>query len=129
MVEEINKLFNWPMKIKFEKVYLPCALLSKKRYVGLAFEALKDESGFVDAKGIETIRKDSCEFVSDTLLDCLKIAFKSRSSILVAEKVFTVLESAMRNHYGLEKFVLTCEFKTLGFYARNSKSPALQVSK
>jgi DNA polymerase elongation subunit (family B) len=42
--------------LKFEKVYFPCILASKKRYVGAAYESPDQESHF-DAKGTETIRR------------------------------------------------------------------------
>lgn len=42
----------------------PCALLTKKRYVGLSYESVDQVQGHFDAKGIETVRRDACLFVS-----------------------------------------------------------------
>ena len=49
----------YPMELEMEKVYHPCVLCAKKRYVGYMYES---ESGppKLDAKGIETIRRDGC---------------------------------------------------------------------
>ena len=44
--------------LKLEKVYLPCILVSKKRYVGFAYETKDTKSPHFDAKGIETVRRD-----------------------------------------------------------------------
>lgn len=55
----------YPVKLKFEKVMLPCALLAKKRYVGLSYETPEQEFGVLESKGIETIRRDACPFVSE----------------------------------------------------------------
>jgi DNA polymerase zeta len=60
IVNTINKMVPYPMKLKFEKVYLPCVLLTKKRYVGFKFESLEEEEPVFDAKGIETVRRDGC---------------------------------------------------------------------
>ena len=46
------------MELKFEKVYLPCVTLAKKRYCGYKFEKLGEEPVF-EAKGIEVIRRDN----------------------------------------------------------------------
>jgi DNA polymerase elongation subunit (family B) len=39
-----------------EKVYQPCILQTKKRYVGFAYETAEQQEPVFDAKGIETIR-------------------------------------------------------------------------
>lgn len=53
-----------PVKLKLEKVFHPAILESKKRYVGMSYESVNDEEGVFDAKGIETVRRDSCPLVS-----------------------------------------------------------------
>lgn len=45
-----------PVTLKMEKVYQPCILQTKKRYVGFAYEAADQAEPVFDAKGIETIR-------------------------------------------------------------------------
>lgn len=42
----------------------PIILESKKRYVGMSYENVDDGEGIFDAKGIETVRRDSCPLVS-----------------------------------------------------------------
>ena len=46
------------------QVYLPCVLQTKKRYVGFMYETPDQEEPVFDAKGIETVRRDSCPAVS-----------------------------------------------------------------
>jgi DNA polymerase zeta len=72
IVELITSKTPKPMKLKFEKVYLPCVLLAKKRYVGFKYELLQDEDPIFDAKGIETVRRDGCPAVSKILEKSLK---------------------------------------------------------
>ena len=46
------------------QVYLPCVLQTKKRYVGYMYETLDQKEPVFDAKGIETVRRDSCPAVA-----------------------------------------------------------------
>jgi DNA polymerase zeta len=45
-----------PVTLKMEKVYHPCILQTKKRYVGFAYEFPEQQVPAFDAKGIETVR-------------------------------------------------------------------------
>uniref|UniRef100_A0A915CSK1 DNA polymerase n=1 Tax=Ditylenchus dipsaci TaxID=166011 RepID=A0A915CSK1_9BILA len=65
----------YPVKMKFEKVMQPSVLLSKKRYVGMSYESVDQKIGIFDAKGIETVRRDSCLLVAKTMERFLKLLF------------------------------------------------------
>jgi DNA polymerase zeta len=65
-----------PMTLKLEKIYLPCILQTKKRYVGWMYESPSD-TPIVDDKGIETMRSDQCPVVANTLRDALKTLFRT----------------------------------------------------
>jgi DNA polymerase zeta len=58
MSEKVTMLNPEPVKLKFEKVYLPCVLASKKRYIGFKYEYKTEKEAVFDAKGIETVRRD-----------------------------------------------------------------------
>lgn len=47
-----------PIKLKLEKVYQPCILQTKKRYVGYMYETPEQKEPIYEAKGIETVRRD-----------------------------------------------------------------------
>ena len=49
------------------QVYLPCILQTKKRYVGFMYETPDQKEPVFDAKGIETVRRDSCAAVSKVM--------------------------------------------------------------
>lgn len=53
-----------PVKLKLEKVYQPCILQTKKRYVGYMFESPEQKVPIYEAKGIETVRRDGCPAVA-----------------------------------------------------------------
>lgn len=66
-----------PIKLKFEKVYLPSVLLAKKRYVGYMYETEDVVKPDFDAKGIETVRRDGIPALQRILEDCLRIIFQT----------------------------------------------------
>lgn len=53
-----------PVKLKLEKVYQPCILQTKKRYVGYMYESPDQKQPIYEAKGIETVRRDGCPAVA-----------------------------------------------------------------
>ena len=59
MAALVTKKFKKPIELKFEKVYWPAILESKKRYFGYPWEGgyKKGKHNF-EAKGIETVRRD-----------------------------------------------------------------------
>ncbi len=44
-----------PVKLKLEKVFHPCFLVAKKRYVGFAYESPDQVQPVFDAKGVPCI--------------------------------------------------------------------------
>ncbi|KAI8903729.1 DNA polymerase family B-domain-containing protein [Gorgonomyces haynaldii] len=58
--------FKKPINLDFEKVYFPYLLINKKRYAGL-YWTKPDKHDKLDAKGIETVRRDSCRLVSTVI--------------------------------------------------------------
>ena len=67
-----------PVKLQLEKVYQPCLLVTKKRYVGMAWDSPQASAPVFDAKGIETVRRDSCGAVSKTVERSLRLLFATR---------------------------------------------------
>jgi DNA polymerase delta subunit 1 len=68
---KVSEKFVNPIKLEFEKVYFPYLLISKKRYAGL-YWTRPDKWDKMDAKGIETVRRDNCRLVSTVIGTCLK---------------------------------------------------------
>jgi DNA polymerase elongation subunit (family B) len=67
-----------PVTLKFEKVYHPCFLLTKKRYVGYSYESPEQMKPIFDAKGIETVRRDTCPAVAKILERSIRIMFEEQ---------------------------------------------------
>uniref|UniRef100_A0A0K0E894 DNA polymerase n=1 Tax=Strongyloides stercoralis TaxID=6248 RepID=A0A0K0E894_STRER len=75
IAKRITKENPSPVILKFEKVMKPCVLLTKKRYVGYSYESIDQKEPIFDAKGIESVRRDNCAFVSKELEKFLKVLF------------------------------------------------------
>ena len=84
MADAVTAMNPAPIKLKFEKVYLPCVLMAKKRYVGFKYETPDETEPTFDAKGIETVRRDGVPAQAKMTEMCLKsvarIVTLSRSS-------------------------------------------------
>lgn len=60
----ISETFKKPIELEFEKVYFPYLLYSKKRYAGLMYTK-PEKPDYIDAKGIQLVRRDNAPFVKD----------------------------------------------------------------
>ena len=76
IASEITSMNPNPVALKMEKVYHPCFLLTKKRYVGYSYESAKQVEPVFDAKGIETVRRDTCGAVSKMMEQSLRLFFE-----------------------------------------------------
>lgn len=122
MAREITKMSPSPVKLKFEKVYLPCILLAKKRYVGFKYESPQDIEPVFDAKGIETVRRDGTPAEQKIEEMALKIMF--RTGNLSAVKDFFQQEcwKIMTGRCSLHDFCFAKEVK-LGTYSSKGVPP------
>jgi DNA polymerase delta subunit 1 len=67
----VTSHFLRPINLDFEKVYYPFLLMKKKRYAGLLWMR-PDNYDKMDAKGIESVRRDNCALVRNVVLTSLK---------------------------------------------------------
>lgn len=69
--------------LKMEKVYHPCFLITKKRYVGYSYENPDQVEPVFDAKGIETVRRDTCGAVAKIMEQSLRLFFEHQDLLEV----------------------------------------------
>ena len=72
-----------PIKLQMDKVYQPCLLLSKKRYVGWRFDSEGQVAPVLEAKGIESVRRDGCPLVVKSMEAILGLLFSTKDLSLV----------------------------------------------
>jgi len=110
--EELTHLINEGIKhvlnMKIESIFKTLLILAKKRYAGWNFEP--DERGYEESiitKGIETVRRDWCDLVSETLEEILITILKEQN---IKKSVAIVRDKANKIKTGeidVDKLVIT----------------------
>ncbi|KAI2778129.1 hypothetical protein F4815DRAFT_478865 [Daldinia loculata] len=111
-----------PIKLKFEKVYHPCVLLAKKRYVGYKYESKDQVKPDFDAKGIETVRRDGTPAEQMIEEKALKILFETADLSQVKSYFQKQCEKIMRGAVSMQDFCFAREVK-LGTYSDKGAPP------
>ncbi|KAL9087982.1 MAG: hypothetical protein Q9159_003337 [Coniocarpon cinnabarinum] len=118
----ITKTNPRPIKLKFEKVYHPCVLLAKKRYVGFKYESKDQVEPEFDAKGIETIRRDGTAAEQKIEEKALKILFRTSDLSQVKSYFLRQCAKIMTGNISIQDFCYAREVK-LGTYADKGPPP------
>ncbi len=105
---EISDTLPGIMELQFEKVFKRFIPLSKKRYVAWKFEPTKDgwdES--VEMKGIETVRRDWCQLVSESMRNVIEIMLKENDVKKAVSYFKGVINSLVKGEAEISKLVIT----------------------
>lgn len=105
-----------PVMLKLEKVYRPCVLLSKKRYVGAMYESPTQSTPTFDAKGIETVRRDACPAVAKIMERMLRILFSTADLSAVRDYLERQWGRILENRVSIVDFLFAKEVR-LGTYS------------
>jgi DNA polymerase zeta len=128
IVTAVNKSNPEPVSLKLEKVYHPCFLVVKKRYVGYAYETPTQTVPKFDAKGIETVRRDQCGATAAILEQSLRLWFETQNVRALRSYVVEQLSKIQRGDMTPGALVLRSDVK-LGTYAsEQSLPPAARVA-
>ncbi|KAI0669901.1 hypothetical protein C8Q78DRAFT_976102 [Trametes maxima] len=122
MADTITSMNPAPVKLKFEKVYLPCVLMAKKRYVGFKFENPDDKEPVFDAKGIETVRRDGIPAQQKMTETCLKILFRTQDLSQVKDYCCRTWARILENKVPIRDFIFAKEVK-MGTYSDKVPPP------
>ena len=118
-----------PMKLKFEKVYLPCLLQTKKRYVGYMWESRDQKKPVYDAKGIETVRRDGIPATVKILEKTLRLLFNTADVSLVKSYVQQQFRKILAATVSIQELTFAKEFRGLGGYRPGACVPALELTR
>ncbi|KAM4522166.1 DNA polymerase zeta catalytic subunit isoform 2-T2 [Odontesthes bonariensis] len=118
-----------PVKLKFEKVYLPCVLQTKKRYVGYMYENPDQKEPVFDAKGIETVRRDGCPAVSKILERSIKLLFETRDISQVKQFVQRQCLKVLDGRASMQDLTFAKEYRGSGSYRPGACVPALELTR
>jgi DNA polymerase zeta len=112
-----------PVKLKFEKVYHPCVLLAKKRYVGYKYENRDQTKPEFDAKGIETVRRDGTPAEQMIEEKALRLLFETADLSQIKEYFQRQCKKIMRGTVSIQDFCFAKEVR-LGTYSDKGPPPA-----
>ncbi|MCD6381579.1 MAG: ribonuclease H-like domain-containing protein [Candidatus Aenigmarchaeota archaeon] len=109
--EEVSKYVteNLPgyLVLEFEKIFRTFLILTKKRYAGWSFELTKEGwKDKIEMKGIETVRRDWCDLVSETTNIILELVLKKGDIKGATEYVKNIIEKLRNGEIPLEKLTI-----------------------
>ncbi|CAH0046383.1 unnamed protein product [Clonostachys solani] len=123
IADAITNMNPRPIKLKFEKVYLPCVLLAKKRYVGYKYESRDQVKPDFDAKGIETVRRDGTPAEQKIEEKALRMLFESADLSRIKSYFREQCRKIIRGHVSIQDFCFAKEVR-LGTYSEKGTAPA-----
>merc|ERR1719343_1139456 len=106
----VSTTFLKPIKLEFEKVYCPYLLMNKKRYAGL-YWTRPEAYDKLDAKGIETVRRDNCGLVRELVETSLRKILIDKSIQEATQYVQQTIGDLLQNKIDLSLLVIS---KSLG---------------
>jgi DNA polymerase zeta len=122
----VTRVCRRPIELELEKVYQPCVLLTKKRYVGYSYESPGQAEPTFDAKGIETIRRDTCPVVAKMEEQCLRLLFETKDLSRVKRYCQRQWSKLLLGRLSLQDLVFRKEVK-LGHYRSETSMPPAAV--
>jgi DNA polymerase zeta len=129
IVSEVTAMNPKPVKLKFEKVYLPCVLQTKKRYVGFMYESEDQSEPVFDAKGIETVRRDNCPAVSKILEKSIKLLFSTKDVSNCKVYIQSQLRKLLEGRVALSDYTFAKEYRGESSYRPGACVPALSLAR
>lgn len=106
--KKVNKELEGKVQMKIEGVFKSILILSKKRYAGLSCKKVNGEwAEEIIMKGIETVRRDWCNLVEETLYTVLEIILKEQNTKKAFEYVKTILEKLDKNQIEIDKLIIS----------------------
>nr|XP_011466294.1 PREDICTED: DNA polymerase zeta catalytic subunit isoform X2 [Fragaria vesca subsp. vesca] len=129
IASEISSMSPTPVALKMEKVYQPCFLLTKKRYVGYSYESPGQSEPIFDAKGIETVRRDTCAAVAKTMEQSLRLFFEHQDMAEVQVKAYLQRQwkRILSGRVCLQDFVFAKEVRLGTYRASGSSLPPAAI--
>lgn len=127
IVNRACQLFPDPITLKLEKVYQPSIMQTKKRYVGYSYESRDQVVPIFDAKGIETVRRDSCPLVQKALEKSIRLLFETKNISTVKKYIQRLCHKLHLDRIPLVDYIFRKEVR-LGSYKEGHLPPAAIVA-
>lgn len=127
IASEVTAMNPNPVTLKMEKVYHSCFLLTKKRYVGYSYDNVDQSKPVFDAKGIETVRRDTCGAVSKIMERSLRVFFEYRDIEKVKSYLVRQWKKIISGRVSLQDFVFAKEVRLGTYSAQGSSLPPAAI--
>ena len=118
-----TKFLKAPHDLEYEKTFLPFALLSKKRYVGMLFEE-DPNVGYRKEMGIVLKRRDNAPIVKDVYGGIIDILMKEQNVDSAVKFLKSSLQDIVDEKISREKLIIT---KSLRSHYKNPNQIAHKV--
>ncbi|MBI4019861.1 MAG: hypothetical protein HY367_00900 [Candidatus Aenigmarchaeota archaeon] len=105
----ITKQLPGIMELQFEKIFKRFLPLAKKRYFAL-YASRNDDGSWkegIEMKGVETVRRDWCGLVSDTVKDVVEIILKKEDTKEAVRYFKGLAEKLLKGEIPIQKLVIT----------------------
>lgn len=102
----ISQTFKYPIELEFEKCYQPYLLFSKKRYAGLMYTQ-PEKPDYIDAKGIQLVRRDNAPFVKDISKQVLNMIMYDQDVLGSIDKVQEVARRLLNYEFPVDQLVIS----------------------
>lgn len=122
--DRISKTFKYPIELEFEKCYQPYLLFSKKRYAGLMYTQV-GKPDYIDAKGIQLVRRDNAPFVKDISKQVLNMIMYDQDVLGSIDKVQDVARKLLNYEFPVDQLVIS---KSMRNDYVNRNQPHLKVA-
>ncbi|EDW74045.1 uncharacterized protein Dwil_GK21718 [Drosophila willistoni] len=129
IAQAVTDINPQPVKLKLEKVYQPCILQTKKRYVGYMYESADQTEPVYEAKGIETVRRDGCPAVAKMLEKVLRLLFETPDVSRIKQYVCRQFTKLLSGKANLQDLIFAKEFRGLNGYKPTACVPALELTR
>lgn len=123
--ERISKTFKYPIELEFEKCYWPYLLFSKKRYAGLMYTR-PEKPDYIDAKGIQLVRRDNASFVREISKKVLDMIMYKQEIVEAIQYVQEEAQRLLDHKVPIEQLIVS---KSMRKNYKNNNQPHLEVAK
>jgi DNA polymerase delta subunit 1 len=123
--ERISKTFKYPIELEFEKCYWPYLLFSKKRYAGLMYTR-PEKPDYIDAKGIQLVRRDNASFVREISKKVLDMIMYKQEIVEAIQYVQQEAQRLLDHKVPIEQLIVS---KSMRKNYKNNNQPHLEVAK
>lgn len=117
----ITKTFKHPIELEMEKVYNPYLLWAKKRYAGLMYTK-PEKPDYIDAKGIQLVRRDNCPLVRKISKEILNLIMYEKDIEKAKKITQEYIRKLEHNEIPIEDLVVSKSLKRIKYtYDKNSE--------